>query len=472
MTYYQSGSVFSTSFFMVPKALLSEQFSQISANAKLMFIQMLDRCKLSIKNNWIDETKNIFIIYPVDQLAKTMNLKKSKVHMLLNELENAQLIKRKRTGRALPNKIYLANLDAQMDANKNTTVTGEKNQKNYESMYKNSRCESYQYSAYENNAKSEEIKKIEEELAYARKMDSIKKKNNNYEEMASGMPASLRGKLYETLGSIYDKFSIKSSKERATNRDFDFRGCGGQKHSDIHNSGHQNKNVFYKYGDRIVGNTKNTIIDEKNQYDIQKYEGQKTTDIHKCGDHTEGDVHKTENMMSTIVDTNKNNNINNNNIIINACARAKDELSSSSELSEVVKCKINYGALVTENPDCVDAINTIVDVMTDVAAQNQHNSLATLPIGERDIPYKDIAAKYSMLRFCDINNVLHAAKGTNISNPKRYYLVCLYRKAESLYTLKSDSVSNVSTYRNAFNNFQGRDLTSTIAQLEKYCLGM
>lgn len=464
MTYYQAGNSISTCFFMVPKSLLSEQFSQISANAKLMFIQMLDRCKLSIKNNWVDETKNIFIIYPVEQLAKTMNLKKSKVHMLLNELETAQLIKRKRTGGSLPNKIYLANLDAQMEANKNAIAMEEEMQKDYEAMRKNSYYESHQYAVYDNN----EVVAIEKEtpkVSYEMGAGTINEENN--EEKSGGVPEHLREKLYDTLGMVYNKFRVDPSKESVVTGKFDIHECGGQESNDIHGYGHQNTGDIHDCGHQ---NIQNATINDKKQHNVHEYGHQNGTDIHKYGDHCQGDVHETENMTSTIVDTNNNKyNNNKNSIIINACARAK-ESSSTTDVSDAVKCKINYDALVTANPDCIAAIDTIVDVMTDVGVQNNRNPLAAVLVGDRSVPYKDVAAKYSMLHFCDINNVIHAAKSTRISNPKRYFMVCLYHKAESLCTLKRSEQSGQTNF-NKFNNFKRRDLTDTIEQLERMAVG-
>lgn len=483
MTYYQAGNSISSCFFMVPKSLLSEQFSQISANAKLMFIQMLDRCKLSIKNNWVDETKNIFIIYPVEQLAKAMNLKKSKVHMLLNELETAHLIKRKRSGGSLPNKIYIANLDAQMEANKNAIAMEEEMQKDYEAMRKSNYYESYQYAAYDKN---EAIVIEDEKSKSVHEMNTNLTNKENEEEKTGGIPAHIREKLYDTLGMVYNKFGVNPSKESVVVGKSDVHECGGQNNgyqtndvheyghqesTDIHGYGHQNTGDIHDCGHQNIQNAKNTTIYDKKQHDIHEYGDQNGTDIHKHGDHCQGDVHETENMTSTIVDTNNNKyNNNKNSIIINACARAKEESSSSTDVSDAVKYKINYDALVTANPECIAAIDTIVDVMTDVSVQNNRDSLATVSIGDRSVPYKDVAAKYSMLKFCDINNVIHAAKDAHISNPKRYYLVCLYRKGESITTLKSRKRDEFKG-NGKFNNFIGRDLTNTIAQLERMALG-
>ena len=51
-------------FYRIPKRLITgEEFQDVSTEAKLLYGLMLDRLKLSIKNQWLDEQSRVYIIY-------------------------------------------------------------------------------------------------------------------------------------------------------------------------------------------------------------------------------------------------------------------------------------------------------------------------------------------------------------------------------------------------------------------------
>ena len=55
-------------FYRIPKLLItSEQFKDISVEAKLLYGLMLDRLSLSIKNGWFDSLNRAYIIYTVEE---------------------------------------------------------------------------------------------------------------------------------------------------------------------------------------------------------------------------------------------------------------------------------------------------------------------------------------------------------------------------------------------------------------------
>ena len=70
-------------FYRIPKLLItSEQFKDISVEAKLLYGLMLDRLSLSIKNGWFDSLNRAYIIYTIDDVMtdtiSRRNLKKMK----------------------------------------------------------------------------------------------------------------------------------------------------------------------------------------------------------------------------------------------------------------------------------------------------------------------------------------------------------------------------------------------------------
>lgn len=95
-------------FFRLPKCLVNNvYFAELSADAKLLYAFFLDRVSLSIKNGWIDDKGRVFIYYSVKRVCKDLNCGTQKACKLLDELEKAGALERKRQGPGKPNKLYL-----------------------------------------------------------------------------------------------------------------------------------------------------------------------------------------------------------------------------------------------------------------------------------------------------------------------------------------------------------------------------
>mgnify|MGYP001009518255 FL=1 len=76
-------------YFQVPKSLFRlRRNGGISLTAFDIYILMLDRCKISKKNKWVDKEKNVYIIYSYEDLMEDLNLKsKNGISEALKELE-------------------------------------------------------------------------------------------------------------------------------------------------------------------------------------------------------------------------------------------------------------------------------------------------------------------------------------------------------------------------------------------------
>lgn len=59
------------------------------------------------KNGWIDDKGRVFIYYSVKRVCKDLNCGTQKACKLLDELEKAGALERKRQGPGKPNKLYL-----------------------------------------------------------------------------------------------------------------------------------------------------------------------------------------------------------------------------------------------------------------------------------------------------------------------------------------------------------------------------
>ena len=88
-----------------PRFLLS---MDISETAKLIYVLLLDRARLSMKNDgWEDEQGHVFVYYTITDLAKASGKCEMTVKHALAVLEEKNLISRKRQGAGLPNKNYV-----------------------------------------------------------------------------------------------------------------------------------------------------------------------------------------------------------------------------------------------------------------------------------------------------------------------------------------------------------------------------
>ena len=105
--YGQSGKLFA--YFRIPKALFQDsRFRQLSTDARTLYGILLDRMSLSAKNGWLDEQGRVYIIYTVREVQESLCCAEHKAVKLFRELEQADLIERKRRGLGKPSLIDLA----------------------------------------------------------------------------------------------------------------------------------------------------------------------------------------------------------------------------------------------------------------------------------------------------------------------------------------------------------------------------
>ena len=88
-----------------PRFLLT---AGLSETAKLIYVLLLDRARLSMKNEgWEDKQGHVFVYYTIADLASASGKSEMTVKNALAALEQKNLISRKRQGAGLPSKIYV-----------------------------------------------------------------------------------------------------------------------------------------------------------------------------------------------------------------------------------------------------------------------------------------------------------------------------------------------------------------------------
>ena len=101
------------SFVSVPKELVTGRYKGLSAQAQILYIKMLDRLSISVKNGWNDEKGRTYIYYTLEAVMKDLSCGHNTATKLLRELDTgtgAGLIERKKQGQGKPTRIYVKSL--------------------------------------------------------------------------------------------------------------------------------------------------------------------------------------------------------------------------------------------------------------------------------------------------------------------------------------------------------------------------
>lgn len=105
MTQYLKCDSYIPPYMAYPRFLLDVD---ISETAKLVYMLLLDRARMSMKNkDWQDEMGRVFVLYTIPNLAKDIGKGETTVKKALNQLVRHDLIYKESQGAGRPNKIYV-----------------------------------------------------------------------------------------------------------------------------------------------------------------------------------------------------------------------------------------------------------------------------------------------------------------------------------------------------------------------------
>lgn len=112
-----------------PKELLSARYKGLSLGAKVLYVLMFDRMKLSDMNGWVDEENNIFIRFTLDDIMRRMHISRGTANKYKKELVKAKLIRFRQKGKTDPHQIYVLPFFDTSDPewSKKQTFTGTEN---------------------------------------------------------------------------------------------------------------------------------------------------------------------------------------------------------------------------------------------------------------------------------------------------------------------------------------------------------
>lgn len=103
-------------YLQMPLWMFSDpRYSEISMDAKVTYMFLLNRFQLSRRKGWVNDQGEVFVVFPRLALAKELRICEKRVTAAFRELVLAKLIWEKRCGLGKANQIYLARVEPEDD---------------------------------------------------------------------------------------------------------------------------------------------------------------------------------------------------------------------------------------------------------------------------------------------------------------------------------------------------------------------
>ena len=118
MNFYKIDDEIIYNFYMMPKVLFNEKYRKLSLKAKITYMLILDRLKISKMNTWINEEKDLYVLYKREELEQQLGLCEKTIVKILKELKEFNLIYEKRQGLGKPNIMFVYKLEEVQECQK------------------------------------------------------------------------------------------------------------------------------------------------------------------------------------------------------------------------------------------------------------------------------------------------------------------------------------------------------------------
>ena len=104
---YKVSDVVRDRFYQMPKFLFEGELKGLSNDARVLYALLKDRHELSLKNQWINNKGEVYLIYAREDMQETLGLSENTVLKAVKQLRLYGLIQEERQGLGKPNLIYL-----------------------------------------------------------------------------------------------------------------------------------------------------------------------------------------------------------------------------------------------------------------------------------------------------------------------------------------------------------------------------
>lgn len=109
---YKSNETLENKFYQIPQELFVNSLykDKLNSDSKILYAFLIDRLSLSQKNNWVDEDKNVYLIFTRQEVQDKLGLSEKTVIKAFKQLSDVKLIADKRQGLGKPNLIYVGKI--------------------------------------------------------------------------------------------------------------------------------------------------------------------------------------------------------------------------------------------------------------------------------------------------------------------------------------------------------------------------
>lgn len=112
LDYYKSNETLSHKYYQIPQELFESSLykDKLNSDSKILYAFLLDRLSLSQKNHWIDEERNIYLIFTREEVQEKLNLSDKTATKAFKQLNEVGFVQEKRQGLGKPNLIYVGKI--------------------------------------------------------------------------------------------------------------------------------------------------------------------------------------------------------------------------------------------------------------------------------------------------------------------------------------------------------------------------
>ena len=109
---YKDNEYLENSYYKIPQELFVSSLykNKLNSDSKILYAFLLDRLSLSQKNHWIDEERNIYLIFTREEVQVKLNLSDKTATKAFKQLNEVGLVQEKRQGLGKPNLIYVGKI--------------------------------------------------------------------------------------------------------------------------------------------------------------------------------------------------------------------------------------------------------------------------------------------------------------------------------------------------------------------------
>ena len=164
MNFYNINDEIIYNYYMMPKFLFNEKYKKLSLEAKITYMLILDRLKVSKMNTWINKESELYLFYKRDELQEQLGLCEKTIVKIIKELKEFNLIYEKRQGLGKSNLIFVYKIEEVKECqNENCKFYNSKDIKN--TVLEKQNLQGNNNNKYNNNSVSqynEEMEELEE----------------------------------------------------------------------------------------------------------------------------------------------------------------------------------------------------------------------------------------------------------------------------------------------------------------------